>query len=239
MTKIAAVLVVAMTSISLWGQTGSGARCLQRPEFAPTLVSNLERKVTFHCAQASAMELIRAIGYQTRVPIGIVLGRDLDALSRTRRVYDSDGVDVVSALRRAVEGSGYQIREVGSVLVLIAGDETPRQRDLLSHRYSNFKSNAAETMVSLGMDLTMWMRAFVDPKLGFAMDLLSSTNDERFTLHWPGVASTEEIANRIASQGSRGLWILSVTPSALSQGSTDEIVMEPYQHYSNRPIDIR
>jgi hypothetical protein len=235
---VALLALFGIGFLSLWGQGGDTPACLPRDEFAPVLVKNPEMKVTFKCNHATPLELIRAVGFQTRLPIGLVSGRDLDALSKTKHSYDLDNADARSSLLKAIEGTGYSIKNEDEVLVIIAGDLAPRQRDLLAHQYSNFRTNLDGTMVEFGMTLEMWMRdaVAVDPKRGYGMSILGSTNDERFALRVPHLATTEEIANQIVSQGSRGMWVFRVSASSPTDGSADSIDIEPYQHYSNRPI---
>jgi hypothetical protein len=236
--SVALLALSGISFLSLWGQGGDTPACLPRDEFAPVLVKNPEMKVTFKCDHATPLELIRAVGFQTRLPIGLVLGRDLDALSKTKHSYDLDNADARPALLKAIEGTGYSIENENQVVVIIAGDLAPRQRDLLAHRYSNFRTNLDGTMVDFGTTLEMWMRdaVAVDPKRGYGMSILGSTNDERFALRVPHLATTEEIANQIVSQGSRGMWVFTVSASTPTDGSADSINIEPYQHYSNRAI---
>jgi hypothetical protein len=103
----------------------------------------------------------------------------------------------------ALRDTDYTIGEDNGVLVLMAGDMTARQRDLLTHVYSDFKLEPYGTMVELGAGLTMWMRAAIDPQVSFGASIGGATNDERFTLEAIQLATTEEIANRIVSLGSR------------------------------------
>lgn len=205
-------------------------------EFAPIVVVNLGNKVTFKCEQATPLELIRATGYQTRIPIGLVLGRDQNALSKTRHSYNLKDVDAMAALREAIKGTGYSLKEKNHVFILSAGDVTTRQQQILRYRYSDFKPGPDETMVELGATLTMWMRALLDPKTGFMTDIPSSTNEERFLVSIPQGATTEDIANRIVSLGSRGMWVLRASATSPSGSLTDQVEIEPYQHYSNRVI---
>jgi hypothetical protein len=199
-------------------------------------VRNPARSVTFKCAQATPLDLIRAVGFQTRLPIGVALGKDLNALSKAPHSYNLHHVDARSALLKAVEGTGYSIRDEGSVILLTAGDLSPRQRVLLTHSYRDFRFGSRQSMVDLGMHLTMWMRSTVDPKAGLAMDLLGSTNDERFSLTVAPIATTEEIANQIVGLGSKGMWILRANASPSSTRSTDEMDIEPYQHHANAAV---
>jgi len=136
--------------------------CVPRQEFAPVVVENRGAKVTFKCKEATPLDLIRATAFQTRIPIGVAMGRDRGVLEEAKRFFDLQNVDARSALLDAVRDTDYTIGEDNGVLVLMAGDMTARQRDLLTHVYSDFKSESYGTMVELGVGLTMWMRAAID-----------------------------------------------------------------------------
>jgi hypothetical protein len=218
---------------NLFAQNEPSPECMSPAEYAPLLVINAGSTVTFKCDRATPMDLIRATGRQTRIPMGIVLGKDADALSKPMRSYDLEGVDARVALLKAIEGTGYSLKDEEHVTVLIAGDVTSRQEELLMHRYSNFESSN-QTMVEMGANLTGWMLVEVDRAEGYGGSIPGSTNDERFTLDVASPASTEEIANRIVSLGSKGMWIFRADPFPVSGEAKDEVVVEPYQHYSNR-----
>lgn len=204
-------------------------------EYAPVLVKNPGLKVTFQCERAAPMDLIRAVGEQTRDPIGVVLGEDPDALSRPTRSYDVRAMDAKDALVEAIQGTGYSLEGKNGVMELIAPDVTQRQEELLTHRFSSFGPLTNATMVEMGAGLTEWLRFAVDPAKGFGASIGGALNDERFTLKTFQNSSTEEIADRIVSLGSKGMWIFRADASSYNGGSTDEIDIEPYQHYSNRP----
>src|ERR1700677_3067121 len=121
----------------LWAQGGKASGCLPSVQYAPVLVENPSARGTFQCAKATAFDAIRAIGFQTRIPIGVVLGRDPDALSKMSRRFDLADVEAKSALLSAIEGTGYSIEEKDGVMVLVAGDLAPRQSELLDHSFSN------------------------------------------------------------------------------------------------------
>jgi hypothetical protein len=172
----------------------------------------LDPTVTYTMPESTPFELVTAVAQQTHVPIGIVLGQNPDTLHEPRS-YDLRSVDARSALLEAIRGTGYSLKEESGVLEIYAADLTPRQRDLLSHRYQNFASNPSSTMTELGVGLTIWMRAVSDPDHGAGGSTLSSTSDETFTLGPIPSATTEEIANRIVTLGSKGMWIFRVAGS--------------------------
>jgi len=221
----------------LWAQGGKTSWCLPAVQYAPVLVEKPSGRVTFQCEKATAFDAIRAIGFQTRIPIGVVLGRDPDALSRAGRRFDLVDVEARSALLSAIDGTGYSIQEEGGVMVVVAGNLAPRQRELLDHPFSNFgKGRPSGKMICFGMDLTGWLRSAAHPKSGYGISCSTSTNEEEINLDVAPVATTEEIANGIVSQGSKGMWVFKVSASVPEADPAEEIDVLPYQHYSNRPV---
>jgi len=207
--------------------------CRVTAKFAPVIVSNPSATVTFKCTHATPLDLIRAAGRQTRIPIGLVLGLNPSRLEKPQRSYDLEGVTAQNALTEAIRDTGYSLREDDGVQVLIAGDLTPSQKNILYLQYANFQSSG--TMAVMAANLTGWMWMATHPGSGYGGSTLGSTNDERFTLGEMPSATTEEIANKIVSQGSKGMWILRTAPNDTHNTSDYQVDVEPYQHYSNRP----
>lgn len=209
--------------------------CSTQMEYEPVLVANPGLRVTFKC-QASSLDLIQAVGRQTRIPIGVVLGRDPGVLTKKQHSYNFENVAAEVALREAAHDADYTLSQEGQVWVLIANDVTSRQSRLLSLRYQDFKEASPGSMVFIGAMLTMWMQHAAHPEIqSFMGSIGGSTNDEKLTLKVPPSSSTEEIANAIVSLGSKGIWILRAAPDDPNDAANDQVEIEPYQHYSNRP----
>lgn len=230
------VLVLFASTVGASAQLFASSQCLPQGDYVPKLVSNPGNTVTFQCDRATRLDLIRAIGFQTRTPIGVVLGANLDALTRTTRAYDLKGLTINAALAEATKGTGYTIRNEDGVTVLVAGDLAPRQRRLLLHAYPDFGGSRAEKMACWGVELTAALRQAARPMPGIAVSCSTSPNDEAFTLKLKAPPTTEAIANAIVSQDSHGIWMYKV-PSSPSPGDpTEELEILLYQHYSNKPI---
>jgi hypothetical protein len=236
MPRVASIVLLAgCGAIFLHAQSEA---CAPPGALAPVLVANPDLKVTFHCEPGAPLDLIRAVGRQTRTPIGIALGRDSTILSKANRSFDLDRVDAKSALLLAIQDTGYSLKEDNHVLVLTAGDLTPRQSGLLTHFFPGIKPMGPNpTMIDLSFDLTMWIRAAVDPHRGWGASISTSSNEERFTSIGTLAGTTEQIADRIVSLGSKGLWIFKADSIAPVPGAMadDQLFVEPYQHHSNRP----
>jgi hypothetical protein len=233
---LSGMLLLGCSFAGLSAQSRQSDGCSTQMEFAPVLVANPGLRVTFKCSQATALDLIRSVGRQTRTPIGVVLGRNTDALTKDRRSYDLENVAPETALREAARDANYTLKQEGPVWVLVADDVTSRQSSLLSLSYTGCDLDFSGTMVGMGVSLTMCVRITASPEIqGFGGSILGSLNDERLTLKVTPSSTTEEIANMIVSLGSRGMWILRAEPDYSDHVSIDEVEMEPYQHYSNRP----
>lgn len=236
MWRAAGTLLLSCSLAVLHAQSREVGGCSTQMEYAPVLVANPDHKVTFKCSKATPLDLMKAVGRQTRTPIGIVLGRNTDALTKEPRPYDLEGVTPETALREAAEDANYTLKQEGLVWVLVAVDATFSQNSLLSHRYPDFPQTGPTTMVEMGVMLTMWMQAASHPEIqSFMGSIGGSTNDEKLTLKVPPSSSTEEIANAVASLGSKGIWILRAAADNSDAGLNDKVEIEPYQHYSNRP----
>jgi hypothetical protein len=234
MLRVLAIsLLVSLSCVCLRAQNTQSDGCKTTAEFAPLIVSNPLATITFKCRHATALDLIRATGRQTRIPIGLVLGLDSSMLEKPQHSYHLEGVTAQNALAEAIRDTGYSLREEDGVLVLIAGDLAPRQANFLYLYYVNFQPSG--TMAEVAAYLTGWMWAATRPISGWGGSIAGSTNDERFTLEKMPSATTEEIANKIVSQGSKGMWILRTAPNDTHNPSDDQVEIEPYQHYSNRP----
>jgi hypothetical protein len=220
------------------GQPEQSQRRSSGMEVTPVIGNNPNSLVTFKCDHATPLQLIQATGRQTRIPIGVVLGKDPNLLSIAPRSYNLENVDAKSALLEAIAGTEYSLNESSNVLVLIAGDLSPRQRMVLDHVYEDIKAGPDRTMVMLGAQLTMWVWAELDHVPGFGGSVLYSPDDERFTLGDIRTATTEELANTIVSLGSKGMWTLTTDAFQRDREWTDSVKIEPYQHYSGRPNTV-
>ena len=222
--------------LPLPGHVQAASHCLPAAEFEPHVVHNFGNKVSFDCAQAAPFDLIRAVGYQTRLPIGVEVGVNADVLFKPIQTYHLSAVEASAALAEAARNTGFSLREEQGVFILRASDLSFHQRNLLEHRFSIFKVGPEETMAFQGATLTASLRDVVDPSRGTGGSISGSTNDEHFTLQEISNATADEIADRIVRQGSRGMWVFRAGPSPSSDLSTIEMEIWPYQHFTNMPL---
>jgi hypothetical protein len=234
-----ATVLFLLGSGCLRGQSAIASKFATQSEFAPQLVDNPNRLVTFRCNQGTALDLIESAGRQARIPIGLVLDARQETRFHAKRRFDLIEADAASALREAIRKTGYELKQEGDVLVIVPVTLTDRQRNLLALRLTNFKTSPGSTMFDLGLQLNMWLRAAANPASGYNLSHLSSTNEEQFTIAEIPSATAQEIANRIVRLGSRGMWVLRINAGEADGRPIDTLEIEPYQHYSNKPVVVR
>ncbi|MBB5338442.1 hypothetical protein [Tunturiibacter gelidoferens] len=238
LSQLVATALFLLGSGCSQGQSAIASKCAPQPEFAPKLVDNPNRVVTFRC-QGTALDLIESAGRQARIPIGLVLDARQEIIFHTKRQFDLIGADAASALREAIRETGYELKQEGDVLVIVPVTLTDRQRNLLALRLTNFKTLPGSTMFDLGLHLNMWLRDATNPMTGYNLSHPSSNNEEQFTFAEIPSATTQEIANRIVQLGSKGMWVLRLNAGEADGRQIDTLEIEPYQHHSNRPVVVQ
>jgi hypothetical protein len=234
-----ATVLFLLGSGGLQCQSAITSTCTTQAEFAPKLVDNPNRLVTFRCSQGTALGLIESAGRQARIPIGLVLDARQEIGFHTKRQFDLIEEDAASALREAIRETDYELKQEGDVLLIVPVTLTNRQRNLLSLRLRNFKTLPGSTMLDLGLDLNMWLRDATNPTTGYNLSHMSSNNEEQFNFAEIPSATAQEIANRIVQLGSKGMWVLRLGAGEANGRPIDTLEIEPYQHYSNRPVVAR
>lgn len=196
--------------------------------YQETKPSSNTGRVTFERAEASPLNAIAAVGLQTHTPIGIVFGQHKETLCDKKHSFSFKDQTPRDALVRAVAGTGYSVRERSGVFVITAPGIPNRQRKLLKHRYRIFNAEEEMTMAELGAQLTGWMWVEVEGAKGYGGSIMSSPSAEQLKLGVMKFASTEEIANRIVSLGSKGIWLFRPNNSKASSPMGESITTYSY-----------
>ena len=138
MTKLLGLMAFMwMLAVPSWSELPRMPSCLPPSEYAPSVVPNPEESVTFRCQNATPFDLIRAVGRQTRVPIGVAIGIHPTALLTIPHSYDLDRVQAKEAFSLASRAIGFITLERprtsrGRLHRIIRGSASrcPRSRDL-------------------------------------------------------------------------------------------------------------
>lgn len=232
----AAMMLFLWSAVAGTTQASARAVCVTEMEYAPRVFTVIQDRVTFRCKDATSLDLIYAVGRQTRHPIGILLGADAHALERVHRSYNIRSEEGWGVLQQSIQGTGYALRADDNTWIIEAPDLTERQRRVLQTRLPKFAASGVLNRIQA--ELQMALIATERPVLGFGGSVLSSLNDEKLTLPEMQNATLEETADRIAWLGSHALWVLHATPREDSE-CQDYVEFQGYQHYSDRGTDDR
>ncbi|KAA6462101.1 hypothetical protein DYQ86_10810 [Acidobacteria bacterium AB60] len=164
--------------------------------------------VTFVAEDKAAIGAIRSIALQSRVPLGIALGRDWTRLCVETQSFKLVDLNPERALMEIASKTGFTLKKDGRALVLEAPDLESWQRDLLDHQFDSYPAESNVTMAGLGATLSMWVKMEVGTVHTVAGSILSSKDSHRFSLGAIRSASVERLADRIVSLNGGGVWML-------------------------------
>jgi|GEM_PF-6149827 len=141
------------------------------------------------------------------VPAGIVLRKGVDLCHEMNHSAEFLPSDPMQRIRTLADQYGYHVDESGPVLKVMPKDGMPGELDIALHHHWPRFPKIDGIPREMGMTLSGWMFTVVNPGQGFAISSASNGMEERVHLPASEEVSSEEIANRIVSLGSKGIWI--------------------------------
>ena len=153
-------------------------------------------------AVAAMMQAARATG----VPAGIVLRDGNDLCRKPGAPVEKQSDDPMQRLRGLTDAYGYRVDTSGPVVLVTPNEGGPDVlKETLHHLWATFSAQES-VMHTMGMILNGWMKTAAGAK-SWAID--SGSSPEEPILHLPAGdnETSQEIANRIVSLGSRGVWV--------------------------------
>lgn len=162
----------------------------------------------FIAAKRTPLEALVAIALQTHAPMGIVFGKNQNALCENPRAFDIRNELPAEALTKIADLGGYSVTKRNNTLLVVPPDLYLWQVEVLEYRYDSFPAESGMTMAGLGARLYGSMCMSMGRVSGFAASTLHSATSQTFNTVAMSRASTEEIANSIVNLGDKGLWVL-------------------------------
>jgi hypothetical protein len=210
-----------------------GLYCAEFPSFGSAQVQEKQSERVHsqvnYVGRVTALDAIVAVGLQTHTPIGIVPGRDTKSLCRSQYPFDLGGMDVSAALLDIAHRAQYSLAEENGVFIITASDTTPRQLEVLGHRFKEFKPGTEQTMHMLTFQLSGWLWAEVAHGEGYGGSILDNPAAPKISL--PPVLeniTTQEIADRVITNGKGGMWISKINPDSAKELDDFSIEFESY-----------
>ena len=213
------------------------------PPPAPALV-NLS-------ARATPLEVLGEIGLQTRVPIGIVPGKDPGALCRTKTTFVFLGEDPGKALDAIAQQLHYTLNQEDGVFVLAAPDITPHQRDVLEHRFRVYRNGRRSIVqvISVHLSEALWAAFNKPAAVGDGGSVHHSVNahsvDTRSVdahkISLPPVlhdVTAQEIAGLVVKAGPGGIYVSRIQPSRMASPDDLKIQISSYGDPKQLKLDM-
>jgi hypothetical protein len=179
--------------------------------------------ITYVASGGSALQAISAIGRNSGVPIGVILGKEHNHLCEMGEAFKIVNASPRAALAEVAARRSYTLVEQSGVLILAAPDIEDWQSKMLEYRFPTYPSEQRASMQSLGVTLTGWIRMVLGHEHTFAASISSSPDARKYSLNAIELASIQDIADRIVSLPGGGIWVLK--PSVQNpEGAQDEEV---------------
>jgi hypothetical protein len=215
------------------------ARDVKRAPAAPTtppapVLVNLSVKAT-------ALETLGDIGLQTRVPIGIIPGKDAGALCRTKTTFIFLGEDPRTALDAIAQQLHFTLNQEDGVFLLTAPDVTPHQRDVLEHRFRIYRSGRKSMvqLISVQLSEALWSALGKPSNAGYGGSIYHSVEAPKVFL--PPVlrnVTAQDIATLVVKSPPGGIYLSRVNPSRVDTPDDLKIQIESYGDPSQLKLDM-
>ncbi len=184
------------------GQTNAVANGAIRSQLTSDSTISVEKT-----AQQRALRQLLVIGASNRIPMGIVLGEDLE-LCDVQLELNEDRIkigDLLSLVNRDVKG--YKARLDSGVINVLPVAPSQGVSDLLSIRIKEFHTVPDQPSL-LGVSLWFFIRSVIAPNEVTAFAGASSISEKSIPALSLSNRSVQEILNTIVDQGDGGVWTL-------------------------------
>ena len=187
--------------------------------------------------RATPLETLEQIGLQTKVPIGIIPGKDPGALCRTKTTIVLLGEEPRNALDAIAQQLHYTLNQEDGVFLLAAPDVTPHQRDVLDHRFRVYRTGRKPMVQPISVQLSeaLWSAFGKAASAGDAGSVYHTTSAHTASAHSvdaPKIAlprvlhdvTAQDIAGLVVKAGSHGIYISRIQPSRMA--SPDDLTIQ-------------
>ncbi|MGA9717075.1 MAG: hypothetical protein WBQ79_02255 [Acidobacteriaceae bacterium] len=191
--------------------------------------------------RATPLELIREIGLQTRVPIGIIPGQDANALCGSKSTVVFLGDPPQDSLEAIAQQVHFTLNQEDGVFVLTAPDVTPHQRDVLDHRFRMYRTGRKSIvqMISVQLSEKLWTAYAKPAAAGLAGSIPSSANAPKISL--PPVlhnVTAQDIAALVVKSAPGGIYLSRISPARMDSSNDLKIQFESYGDPDQLKLDM-
>jgi hypothetical protein len=199
----------------LWGAAALLVGVLAQGQTQESVPPANESLVNLSTHDTTALATITQIGLQTRSPVGIISGRDLNSLCRLQYTFVLLGQSPENALLAVAQQIHYALSRDHGVFLLTAPDVTPHQQAVLRYRMRIFRSGKRDVAQSIGsrLSVALWIAMNSKASGGVGGSTQHSVDAPRISL--PPVlrdVTPLEVANRVVTLSPGGLYVSMIAP---------------------------
>ena len=188
----------------------------------------------------TALATVAQIGLQTRSPVGIIPGRDLNSLCRLPYTFVLLGQSPENALLAVAQQMHYSLTQDHGVFLLTAPDVTPHQQAVLHYRMHIFRSGKRDVAQSIGTRLSVALWIAMNSKTsGAGGSIQHSVDAPRITL--PPVlrdVTPVEVADRVVTLSPGGLYLSMIAPERAAGPEDFRIQFYSYGNPEQLKLDM-
>lgn len=187
----------------------------------------------------TVLAAIGEIGLQTRVPIGIIPGRDLAALCQAKHAFVLMNLSPESALSAMARQVHYELNQDQGVFMLTAPDVTPHQQQVMNFRLREFRSRRRETVPMIGARLSAALWSAMMHGTTYSGAIPHSVDAPRISL--PRVLKNVtplDVADRVVQLGPGGLYLSMIAPDRIESPADLKIQFSSYGDPAQFKLDM-
>ena len=189
----------------------------------------------------SALATVAQIGLQTRSPVGIIPGRDLNTLCRLQYTFVLLGQSPEDALLAVAQQMHYALSQDHGVFLLTAPDVTPHQQAVLRYRMRLFRSGKRDVAQSIGtrLSVALWIAMNSKAVGGAGGSIHHSVDAPQISL--PPVlrdVTPLEVADRVVTLSPGGLYLSMIAPERADRPEDFRIQFYSYGDPDQLKLDM-
>jgi hypothetical protein len=189
----------------------------------------------------TALATVAQIGLQTRSPVGIIPGRDLNSLCRLPYTFVLLGQSPENALLAVAQQMHYSLTQDHGVFLLTAPDVTPHQQAVLHYRMHIFRSGKRDVAQSIGtrLSVALWIAMNSKTNGGVGRSTYNSVDAPRISL--PPVlrdVTPLEVADRVVTLIPGGLYLSMIAPERTDRPEDFRVRFYSYGEPDQLKLDL-
>ena len=195
---------------------------------------DIQRQVSITMIDQNIMQTLVRLGSQESIPIGIVLDKT-NALCNQRKSVTAVNRALGQVMTDLLAASGEVWSVEDGVIEVKPKQVSEASVHILNMTFSEYRSMDT-TIQGLGIILSGNIYSRVNPRQGYAGNILSSLDAEKVPAFRLQNVSVKQIANHIISLGNKGMWIFYPQPEDAQQNIAQHVQLSTYGYKDDKRV---